>query len=309
MEVTTPGVGANTQHVEWSQELEDEEFVGTASFRLVQYASEIDTGAPAFIGPERLSNEGGASLIIETPADPDEEDTFALSIDNGVLPEIIPLEVSETGPFLEATLDDGTKVVVFLESTDKSTTGSGEDLLWLAYGMWSVSGGESAASYGANFVTGTETPDANMPTTGTAEFNGFVQGSATLRDGPNLRVASLKGDATLVADFANGTITGSAPTIIAIPLGQIPFPQGPLTPGPAQEWNSLLFTGSFAQGLNSFSGETSVGSAPGNSYSLTGDAEGHFSGMFYGPSADAVGAVWNLHDSTGMAAGILAGKQ
>jgi hypothetical protein len=309
MDVTEPGVGANTQSVEWSQALDNEELVGTQPFRLVQYATEINTGVPAFIGPADISNQRGASLIVEIPADPDAEITFALGMDDGIVSGPIPLDPSEVGPFLEATLDDGTEVRVFLESTDKSTTGAGEELLWTAYGAWSVDPSDYSFTYGADFVTGAETPDANMPTSGTATFNGFVQGTATVRDGPNLRVASLQGDATLTADFADGTISGGAPSINAIPLGELPLPQGPLTPGPSQEWNSLLFAGTFAQGLNSFSGTTSVGSAPGNSYSLSEDATGYFSGMFYGPAADELGAVWNLQDSTGMAAGILIGRQ
>ncbi len=307
--VTEPGVGANTDRLEWAPMPEDEEVVGPQSLRLVQYASEYNLGVPAQVKPEQLSNNGGASLIVEIPADPDAEMSFSISIDNGVLPANIPLTPSEVGPFLDATLADGSKVRVVLESTNQSTGSSGEELLWTAYGAWNVSGTTVGIGYGADFVTGVETPDGNMPTTGTATFDGFVRGTATLRDGPNLRVANLLGDATITADFATGTISGGAPTIIAIPLGQLPLPQGTLTPGPAQAWNSLLFAGSFAQGVNGFSGTATVGTAPGNSYSLSSAANGYFSGLFYGPAAEELGAVWNLHDSTGMASGVLAGGQ
>lgn len=309
--VTEPGVGENTDRLQWSPELEmeDEYPAGPQNLRLVQYASEYNLGVPALIKPERLSNNSGASLIVEIPADPDAEMSFSISIDNGVLPANIPLTPSEVGPFLDATLADGSKVRVVLESTDQSTGGSGEELLWTAYGAWNVNGPAAGIGYGADFVTGVETPDGNMPTTGTATFDGFVRGTATLRDGPNLRGANLLGDATITADFATGTIRGGAPTIIAIPLGQLPLPQGTLTPGPAQAWNSLLFAGSFAQGLNGFSGTATVGTAPGNSYSLSSTATGYFSGLFYGPAAEELGAVWNLHDSTGMASGVLVGGQ
>ena len=309
---TAPGVGSNTDRVQWSQELDNEEVVGDQPFRLVQYASEYNTGIPALIGPSAPTNNSGASLIVNIPADPDGEATFALSIDNGVYPDPIALTPSETGPFLEATLDDGSQVRVFLDSSDQSTAGAGGELQWTAYGNWSVTNatmGNPTVGARADFVTGAETPDGNMPTTGTATFDGFVLGTVALGDGPNLKVASLRGDATMTADFANGTISGSAPTIIAIPLGQLPLPDGPITPGASQPWNGLSFVGSFTQGLNGFTGNTNITTAPNNSYSLSDAAAGLFSGMFYGPSANELGAVWNLYDSTGVASGVLVGKQ
>ena len=147
-----------------------------------------------------------------------------------------------------------------------------------------------------------------MPTSGTATFDGFVVGNVTLPDGQDIKTASLLGDASMTVDFGSGAITGAAPNITATPLGTVVL-NSPPVPGPAEAWNGLAFSGTMTSGINGFSGTTDVSSAPGNAYSLSGAADGYFSGLFYGPNASELGAVWNIADGVGAASGVLVGKQ
>ncbi|RVQ65142.1 hypothetical protein EKN06_14110 [Croceicoccus ponticola] len=309
LDVEAPGVGANTDRVVWSQALDDEEVTGPQKFRLVQAPRDMNLSEPAVIANATMLNDAGATLTIDTPTDPDADVVVSFNIDNsGLGIDNVVLEPSETSPAFEATLPNGRVLQVALDATDRSSTGTGDDLNWTAYGAWNVSTTDGSHRIGSQFVTGAETPDANMPTTGTATFNGFVSGCVVQPDGLKVTTASLQGDATVVADFTSGTITGSAPEILAIPIGTLPN-NGPVTPGAPQEWNSLTFDGTFTTGLNGFAGTTTVGSAPDTDYALAATADGYFAGFFHGPAADELGAVWNLSDGVGAATGILVGRQ
>ena len=69
----------------------------------------------------------------------------------------------------------------------------------------------------------------------------------------------------------------------------------------------MTFAGTFTTGLNGFTGTTGVSSAPGNAFSLLSTATGFLAGRFFGPTAEEVGAVWNLYDGTRIANGVLVG--
>jgi len=309
-DVTPPGTGSNTDRVVWSQQIDDGDATGTLSFRLVQAAREINLGQPHRVVDATQITSAGATLSVVLPEDPNADEQYLFTIkDPGMGVENVALTPDENSPALLATLPDGRTVRVALEQPDRtSSAGLGDELNWTAYGSWNVTASSGAARVGSYVVTGNETPDGNIPTTGTATFNGFVQGSVVFEDGTNLRTASLSGDATMTADFANGTIAGGAPNITAIPLGEIVNGATP-TPGPAQAWNGLTFSGTMTSGLNGFSGTTTVSSAPGNSYSLSSAADGYFAGLFYGPNANELGAIWNLADDVSSASGVLVGKQ
>jgi hypothetical protein len=67
-----------------------------------------------------------------------------------------------------------------------------------------------------------------------------------------------------------------------------------------------LINAAIAARSNRFSGATAVTSAPQNPFSLAGSATGHVDGAFFGPAAQAVGAVWTLSDGTTSAIGGIA---
>jgi len=176
---------------------------------------------------------------------------------------------------------------VYVHIADPATS----NLAWTSYGMWGFhvdSGAPSTTS--AAFVTGYKTPNGSVPKTGTATFAGSVVGQviypqAGVENG--IGSANLTGNASLQANFATGAITGDLTHMAA---GSVP-------------WNSVSLQGSIATGENYFSGSSAATSAPSNSTSLSSSATGTFAGMFFGPSAQELGAVWTLSDGTRSAIG------
>jgi hypothetical protein len=102
----------------------------------------------------------------------------------------------------------------------------------------------------------------------------------------------LAGDATLQTNFGTGTITGSLTNMTAN----------------GAPWNSVSLAGTISGGQNYFSGTSGVSSAPAGPYSLSGSATGTFAGLFFGPNAQELGAVWTLFDGTNAAAGTIGAK-
>jgi hypothetical protein len=280
----------------------------TATLRMVQAARSLTLGGdPKSNVSDDATNAGGAKLVLSIPADDITPMTARFTLGNAELGvNNVLLTEDPSGAFFQATLPDGRIVTVGFQSLDKSSTGGGEDFLWTAYGGWGLRSAANIPLKASPVVLGTETPDTAMPTSGSATFNGFVEGNVTVADGTNLRTATLKGDATITADFAAGTLAGAAPNISATPLGNLPL-TNTVTPGPAQAWNGLTFNGNFTTGLNGFTGTTAVSSAPGNSYSMLSSATGFFTGRFFGPGAEELGAVWNIYDGNAMATGVLVG--
>ena len=142
------------------------------------------------------------------------------------------------------------------------------------------------------YVFGFETPQAAMPTSGTAVFSGQGLVSATVYKpvGTDIQVSNpIEGNASISANFGSGAVTGSFTKM------QTLFDNKP--------WNDVTLNANIATGANRFSGTTAVASAPGTPMSLSGSATGSISGAFYGPAAQNLGAVWSLSDGTGSALG------
>jgi len=179
---------------------------------------------------------------------------------------------------------------VYMHIADPATS----NLSWTTYGTWGVHvdiGAPSTTS--AAFVTGYRTPTGSVPTTGTATYLGSVVGKVMRPDaGQENGVATtdLSGSATLQANFASASVTGSLTNMMA---GSLP-------------WNSVSLLGTIAGGQ--FTGTSAATSAPANGLSLSGSATGTFSGMFFGPSAQELGAVWTLYDGTSAAIGSIGAR-
>ncbi len=282
----------------------------TLAFRMVQAARTVSLASdPKSTTSDSATNAGGATVFLDIPAnpDPDANPSLRLTLGNsalGVTNVALQLDPSET--FYQATLADGRTVTLALDSTNQNSAAGESEFAWATYGSWGIRNATNAPQAGSPVVLGIETADAAIPTSGSGTFTGFVTGTVTIADGPEIRVAGLIGDATITADFSAGTLSGGAPSIMAIPLGNLPIPAG-TAPGASQPWNGLSFTGTFATGINGFTGTTAVTSAPGNSYSLLSSATGFLAGRFYGPGAEEIGAVWNVSDANGAAQGVLVG--
>lgn len=299
---TAPAAPVNPAEKERIAESDQDE---TLTLRFVQSVRATSVGtSPMSSVAEPNTTAGGATLTLEIPADPDADITARFSLGNPTMGvSDVKLTLDASGNVFAGTLADGRMITVALGTLDQGTGSGGREFEWTAYGGWAVR--TAAGAQGSPFVTGYETPDSAIPTSGNATFNGFVQGQVLVADGADLRAAALSGDATIVANFAAGTLTGAAPSIMAIPLGVLPA----VTPGTPQPWNALTFNGTFTTGLNGFTGTTAVSSAPGNSYSLSSGATGLLAGRFYGPGAEELGAIWNLYDGNKVASGFLVGAR
>ncbi len=172
------------------------------------------------------------------------------------------------------------------------------NLDWTRVGSWAFD--ESPWDYSGFpsqrgvFVTGYETPEGAMPTTGSATFSGSANGSmfapASTSNGLpcGCTEVQLTGIATFTVDFGARSLDGTLTEM------------GITTP-----WNDVAFTSTIMG--NSFSGTTSVTTAPSGAMGL--NATGTLEGRFFGPSAQEAGAVWTLFDGTNAAIGTLGGRR
>jgi hypothetical protein len=178
---------------------------------------------------------------------------------------------------------------ISLDIVDPATS----NLSWTSYGVWDAYQSSTQTMTLAPFVTGYRTPAGSVPTTGTATYNGLVVGRAMFPEAGALHgvgVYWLDGDAALQANFGSGNITGSLTNMTA---GGVP-------------WNSVSLMGAISGG--NFSGTSAATSSPAGIASLSGSATGTFAGMFFGPSAQELGAVWTLYDGARSAIGSIGAK-
>jgi hypothetical protein len=168
-----------------------------------------------------------------------------------------------------------------------------DGLNYAVVGGWIVNQGPNNSGSLLNdseFVFGYETPQAAMPTSGTAVFSsGFVQGDVYKTVGTEIQVTGVGGNVSISANFGSGAVTGSFTKM--------------QTGNNSQPWNDVTLNANIATGTNRFSGTTAAASAPGTPMSLSGTATGSINGAFYGPAAQQLGAVWTLSDGQGAAIG------
>jgi hypothetical protein len=171
-----------------------------------------------------------------------------------------------------------------------------EGLNYAVIGAWIVRQGANNSGNLLNdneFVFGYETPQAAMPTSGTAVFTGGdVQADVYKTVGTEIQTTTVVGTSlssvSISANFGSGAVTGSFTKMQTFN---------------SQPWNDVTLNANIATGTNRFSGSTAAASSPGTTMSLSGSATGRIDGAFYGPAAQNVGAVWSLSDSTGSALG------
>jgi hypothetical protein len=145
----------------------------------------------------------------------------------------------------------------------------------------------------SEFVFGFATPQAAMPTSGTAVFSGgVVQANVYKTVGTEIQTTAVVGTSassvSISANFGSGAVTGSFTKMQTVN---------------SQTWNDVTLNANISTGTNTFSGSTAAASSPGGSMSLSGSATGRIDGAFYGRTAQQLGAVWSLSDGTGSALG------
>lgn len=185
-------------------------------------------------------------------------------------------------------------------------------LSYASYGIWEVEGQNIfGTSYlGAAISFGILTSAGAMPTTGTANYTGTMNGlySPAQPAGSLFTTqSSLAGDAALTADFAAGTVSADFTNIVA----SRDF--GPFTPraeltgaGPSGAFVNIH--GDATISGNSFSGAAATVAPTGAV--LSPDLSGDISGNFFGLVANEIGGVIRLGDpGTGQIVGGFAAGQ
>ena len=181
--------------------------------------------------------------------------------------------------------------------TTPDANGSPDPLDYMVLGTWRTRGGPTLV-----YLFGYETPASAVPVTGQASFSGKASGEVFVPIDGHVMQASLSGNASITADFASGGLTGA--------LTRIQYDGGAINNQHViGTWNDVSLTAAIAAGSNRFSGRTTATSEPSTPYSLTGSAAGHIDGAFFGPSAQAIGALWTLSDGTAAAIGTIAARR
>jgi hypothetical protein len=238
---------------------------------------------PGSVAAANTTMTAGATIASTSPSS-----SYRLDVGNpalGVSNVVLTPSPSGKANAFQADLSGG--ATAFLDIANAATS----NLSWTTYGFWDVHASNNYTN--AAFVTGYSTPATAVPMNGTATYRGNVIGEAYHPaaggiDGVNFD--HLSGDVTLQASFGSGSITGDLTNMITTGF------EGDTAP-----WNSVSLLGTISGA--GFSGTSAATSAPANSGSLSSSATGTFVGMFFGPSAQELGAVWTLHDGTSSAVG------
>lgn len=176
-----------------------------------------------------------------------------------------------------------------------------DSLNYVLFGDWAVSASTSATTpNNASFwITGYQTPASQLPTgtasyvangsTTTSSTAGIVTGIVAAPSGSSFVNGELAGNASLSVNFGTGAISGTFSSMGVTPKG-----------GSTTGWNGVTVAGTIAGGTSTFAGTTAATGTPGGTFGLSTSATGVIDGAFYGPNGQELGAVWSLHDGTGV---------
>ncbi len=293
----------------------------TASTTGINTIDSYDTGIAGTVAAPAAATFGTAPAPLATPGGPSFDGSSGSFPANVTFPLILsgfqrmstglsptPSDPAATATVISDSSNSSTLQVVIPSlgingqiSFDGSLT-SASNLVGLSYvavSPWAQSSSPTNPNNFLNysgFVFGYETPQAAMPTSGTAVFSGPGTATAVVFKtvGTDIRVTGVQGSASITANFGSGAINGSLTQMLVTTASSGPIPEN---------WNDVSVTGNIAAGSNTFSGSTAAASAPGAPMSLSGSAVGKINGAFFGPAAQQLGAVWSLSDGTGSALG------
>jgi len=273
----------------------------------------------AISAPQRASTASGAIPILASPSGP----TFAAGTptstvfpllqtamvygSSGATADLVANSAGGNATYQQGALNLNVAAFQAVDPGYRYSSSGYDNLDWTRAGYW-VTGGnkwdyDDAVGRNGVFVTGYQTPQAGMPTVGTASYSGLVQGTVFHVGQPDdyqggtggsthcaCDAVALSGNAFFTANFGTRGVSGSLTG---------------MTAGGAA-WNDVAFVSTIAG--NAFSGTTSVTTAPSGWDSLAIGATGTIEGRFFGPTAQEAGAVWTLFDGTNAAMGTLTGK-
>lgn len=264
----------------------------------------ISAPAKATVGP-------GMTPVLANSADPNFTSGAVVGTTFPLLQTTLSIDANSIKPDTPVNSAGGTATVtaeglaIGIGGIAAASYSTDPNLDWTRVGSWAFD--ESPWDYGGLpsergvFVTGYETPEGAMPTTGSATYQGSASGSmfspaSASNDLPcRCTEVQIGGTATFTADFGARSLGGTL-TDMGVLVGW---------DGETAPWNDVAFTSTIMG--NSFSGTTSVTNAPSGAMGL--NASGTLEGRFFGPSAQEAGAVWTLFDGTNAAIGTLGGRR
>jgi len=146
------------------------------------------------------------------------------------------------------------------------------------------------------FVTGFQTPSANVPASGQATYlgngaSGSVSGNVYTGGSATLAATISGSSSSFSVNFGTGQVTGALSGLTATPVST-----GGVAGAP-QAWNQINITGSLSGAV--LSGNTSTPSQPAGTLGLSANSTGTIGGALFGPNAEELGAVWSLQDIAG----------
>ena len=169
-------------------------------------------------------------------------------------------------------------------------------MTYTALGMWTYHKTSSPSGMYVSYAnTGSATPAANVPSTGTAVFKGGGTTGGVIgtywEPSPTGTVqgGSLKGNADITVNFASDSFTGTFNNMTATPSG-----------GTATPWNDVTFSGTLGRATNvAASARTNASPPPaGATAGFSSAATGLLQGGFNGPNAEELGGSWTLSEQT-----------
>ncbi|MGE4411844.1 MAG: transferrin-binding protein-like solute binding protein [Sphingobium sp.] len=192
---------------------------------------------------------------------------------------------------------DAVEVIVATSSDSAISAGTGvarvfdfeQALQYTSYGLWEIASDPDALSTYAGVFAGA--PDtmltSDMPTTGSATYSGNAIGYVVDPASASAygTAGRFYGDATLTADFAGNSLSGSIAnnTVYSIGDGQETLAIGAM--------NDVALTGTISG--NSYSGTATASSGTGNMFDI-GGAVGTLEGAFYGSGAAETSGTFSL---------------
>ncbi|MEM8988653.1 MAG: transferrin-binding protein-like solute binding protein [Pseudomonadota bacterium] len=240
-----------------------------------QNAEIVQTGNA---GPGRVSyNPSGDSFTFTAPSGIGDID---FSVDQGDIDASLTDELSTVYATETATTTTTTEIL----GADNGI----QSLDYVTFGEWARANGPDRTIVFGHSVFGVQTLASDMPTTGTAQYQGLSYGALVDESRPLGNISLLRGDLTINANFETGAVETSM-AFFAQPLDSLA----------ASPWDIVTSSGAISSGTNAFSG---AASAVGDS-SLTGV----LNGAFFGPAASEAGGTWSVSNGTVTASGAFAG--
>ena len=165
-----------------------------------------------------------------------------------------------------------------------------QGLSYVTYGQWNSPNGSSQNLNFGTVVFGIQTSAGDMPTTGTATYDGATLGTLIIGS----TFYNVGGYIELDADFSTGNVTGS--TLL--------MSKQNVQTGGVSAWRDLDFNATIAPASNRFSG-----SAASSDSSVTGVVAGGFFGPVSNGSPPEIGGGWRVSGSNESAVGGFVGKR